>query len=156
MHPHADLITNFYRSFQRLDAPAMLTSYHRDIVFSDPAFPQLVGDEARAMWQMLTARAKNFGLTFSDVAANDEAGAARWVATYTFSKTGRTVENRIAARFAFRDGLIIRHTDSFNLWRWAAMALGPTGLLLGWSPPVRGKIRREAARGLADFRRAAQ
>ena len=40
------------------------------------------------------------------------------VATYTFSATGRTVVNRIRARFDFRDGKIVRHVDSFDLWRW--------------------------------------
>ena len=36
--------------------------------------------------------------------------------------------------------------------RWARQALGGKGLLLGWAPPVQAAIRRQAARGLAQFR----
>ena len=55
------------------------------------------------------------------------AGRAHWDATYTYSATGRRVDNRIDATFAFRDGLIVRHDDRFDLWRWARQALGVQG-----------------------------
>lgn len=73
-------------------------------------------------------------------------------APYTFSKTGRTVCNVIDAEFQFRDGLIVRHTDRFDLWRWAGSALGAKGMLLGWAPPVHNAIRQEAMRALAAWR----
>ena len=66
-------------------------------------------------------------------------GRAHWVATYTYSATGRPVENRIDATFEFRDGRIVRHRDRFDLYRWARQALGPKGLLLGWLPPVQAR-----------------
>ena len=71
----------------------------------------------------------------------------------TFSGTGRAVHNEIDARFRFEDGLIAEHTDSFDLWRWARQALGPVGVLLGWSPPVQAKIRSQARASLEEFRR---
>jgi hypothetical protein len=61
------------------------------------------------------------------------------------------VINRIDATFEFRDGLILRHVDRFGLWRWAAMALGAKGALLGWCPPVRAAIRAQAAKALAAY-----
>src|SRR6266851_2911100 len=48
------------------------------------------------------------------------------------------------AEFHFADALIVRHVDRFSLWRWAAMALGAKGALLGWVPSVRGAIRAQA------------
>lgn len=80
--------------------------------------------------------------------------SAHWQACYAYSGTGRLVCNRIAASFEFRDGLIARHVDRFSLWRWAAMALGGTGALLGWFPPTRNAIRARAAQGLAAYRAA--
>jgi hypothetical protein len=74
------------------------------------------------------------------------------VATYLFSQTGRTVVNRIDAHFVFGDGKIVEHRDHFDLWRWARQALGGKGLLLGWAAPVQNAIRRQAAKGLAQFR----
>jgi hypothetical protein len=44
------------------------------------------------------------------------------------------------------------HRDAFGFHRWARQALGPAGLLLGWTPLVQGKVRAQAARSLADFR----
>ena len=49
-------------------------------------------------------------------------------------------------------GLVRRHPDRFDLWRWSRMALGMPGVLLGWSPLIRNKVRKQAADGLAAFR----
>ncbi len=57
----------------------------------------------------------------------------------------------VQARFHFEGGLIADHHDDFDFYRWSRQALGPTGLLLGWSPIVRSKVRRMAAGRLAKF-----
>ncbi|MBV8666594.1 MAG: nuclear transport factor 2 family protein [Burkholderiaceae bacterium] len=153
MHPNAKLLTDFYSAFQRLDAEAMAACYAAEVRFSDPVFPMLQGSEAGDMWRMLAARARDFSLKFDDVSADDHSGSAHWVATYTFSQTGNTVVNDIQASFEFKDGKIVRHVDHFDLWRWARQALGPKGLLLGWTPLVRAAIRKQAAKGLAAHRK---
>ena len=153
MHPNAQLIETFYTAFQRLDAAAMAACYAPDVVFSDPVFPALYGQEAADMWRMLAARAQNFSLIFDTVRADEMQGEAHWVASYTFSPTGRSIVNDIRARFEFRDGRIVRHVDRFSLWRWARQALGLKGWLLGWTPPVRAAIRAQAAKGLSTFRK---
>ncbi|MCP3749839.1 nuclear transport factor 2 family protein [Pseudomonas sp. SBB6] len=145
------LITRFYQAFQRLDAEAMVACYSDDIVFSDPAFGTLRGKDAGDMWRMLTTRAKDFSLTFDSVRADERSASAHWVARYLFSQTGRTVVNDIQARFVLRDGKICEHHDSFDLWRWSRQALGTSGLLLGWSPLVQGKVRAQAQKGLRAF-----
>lgn len=149
-----ELITRFYQAFQRLDAEAMAACYSDDVVFSDPVFGTLRGKDAADMWHMLTQRAKAFSLTFDKVRADEHGGAAQWVATYTFAQTGRTVINRIQARFLMRDGLIYQHDDSFDLWGWSRQALGTPGLLLGWSPWLQGKVRQQAFKGLRAFQHA--
>lgn len=151
-HPNADLVVRFYEAFQKLDAETMAQCYTDEIVFSDPAFGTLCGEAARDMWRMLTRRAQGFSLTFSDVAADDHVGRARWIASYVFAKTGRTVVNRIDARFVFRNGLIAEHRDSFDLWRWARQALGAKGAVLGWTPFVQRAIRAQARKSLDAYR----
>lgn len=145
------LISRFYEAFQRLDAEAMADCYSDDVLFSDPVFGTLRGQQARDMWRMLTARAQNFSVVFDQVRADDQSGSAHWVATYLFSQTGRTVVNDIQARFVFRDGLICEHHDHFDLWRWSRQALGAKGLLLGWTPMVQNAIRGQAQKGLKTF-----
>lgn len=151
-HPNAELISRFYQAFQRQDAEAMAACYADDVQFSDPVFTHLQGSEASDMWRMLTSRAQNFSLEFSNVQADEQRGSAHWVATYLFSGTGRTVVNRIQANFVFQNGKIVEHRDRFDLWKWSAQALGLKGTLLGWTPLVQGAIRKQAAKGLAAFR----
>ena len=151
MHPNEELIGIFYTSFQKLDAEAMARCYHPDIRFSDPVFPNLSASEAGAMWRMLCSQAKNFEVTFTDVQANEQKGKAHWEARYDFSATGRRVHNKIDAEFEFQDGKIIKHTDTFDFWKWSSMALGPAGLLLGWTPVLRRKVQKQASERLARF-----
>lgn len=152
MNAHEQLITHFYQAFQRRDAAAMVACYHADVHFSDPVFPDLRGAQAGAMWTMLCSRAgADFRLQFADVKADAHQGSAAWQAWYSFSGSGRQVHNLIRADFAFQDGLIVSHRDSFNLHRWAAQALGPMGTLLGWTPLVQNRIRTQAAQSLAQW-----
>jgi len=118
------IIEKFYTAFKNLDSETMAACYHRDIVFNDPAFGVLNGDHAKNMWRMLCAnqKGKNFKITFAAILFVDKIGSAHWEAFYTFSKTRRHVHNIIEAKFEFRDGLIIKHTDNFNLYRWSKQA----------------------------------
>ncbi|PZR48685.1 nuclear transport factor 2 family protein [Paraburkholderia fungorum] len=152
-HPNTELIERFYTAFQQRDADTMAVCYADDVVFSDPAFGELRGEEARDMWRMLVARAQDFSLTFDGVEADEHNGRAHWVARYTFSQTGRTVVNRIDARFRFREGRIVEHRDAFDLWRWTRQALGVKGVLLGWTSFVQRAIRAQARKGLDLYRR---
>ena len=143
-------IERFYTAFDRGDGDAMAACYAPDARFSDPVFTDLRGEEPGAMWRMLTGRAEDLEVRLEEHEAGDERGSAHWLADYTF-RTGRRVHNDIRAEFAFRDGLIAEHHDSFSFYAWARQALGPPGLLLGWTPIVRGKVQKEARAGLDEF-----
>ena len=143
-----DLISRFYASFAARDADGMAACYADDVVFSDPVFPHLVGEEARDMWRMLCERGKDLEVVTSNVTDS----SAHWDATYTFSTTGRKVLNRIDAAFVVENGKIKQHTDRFDLWAWTRMALGVPGVVLGWSPLLQNKVRSQAAAGLAKYR----
>ena len=151
MHPNAQLIEKFYTAFQSRDAEAMCACYHPDVTFTDPAFGTLHGAQATFMWRMLIERGKDLRITFNNVQADDERGSAHWEAKYSFSKKQRPVHNIIEAEFVFKDGLIFKHTDRFNLWKWSSMALGLTGTLLGWTPIIQSAIRKDALKGLEKF-----
>jgi ketosteroid isomerase-like protein len=146
-----ELIDRFYGAFAARDSDAMAACYHPRAVFSDPVFPRLEGPRIGTMWRMLCERADDLEITWGEVAADAGRATARWRAVYTFTATGRRVDNRIAAAFEFGDGVILRHVDRFDFWRWSRMALGPTGWLLGWSPLVRNKVRAQADRQLRRY-----
>jgi len=148
---NAAVIQRFYEAFQAKDHETMAASYADNATFKDPVFPQLEGWRIGAMWRMLCERGKDLELVFSDVRAEGDSGSAHWDADYTFSATGNLVHNVIDARFTFQDGKILTHEDSFSLHRWAGMALGMKGKLIGWLPPVQNQVRGQAAKGLELF-----
>ncbi|MEA2329951.1 MAG: hypothetical protein QOH58_89 [Thermoleophilaceae bacterium] len=145
------LIETFYDAFARKDGDAMAACYAPDARFSDPVFQELRGTEPGAMWRMLTRRAEDLRIELVDHAADESTGSAHWLADYTFTQTGRPVHNDVTASFRFADGMIAEHDDSFDFHRWTRQALGPPGLLLGWSPLVQGPVRRKARAGLDEF-----
>ncbi len=123
----------------------MASCYDPEVRFSDPVFTDLQGPDVMKMWRMLLSRSDDINITLGEHSAGDGRGKAHWTAKYNFSRTGRDVVNEIDANFLFRDGLIVEHSDSFDFWKWSRMALGTSGLLLGWSPVVKRKVRAESA-----------
>lgn len=152
MQTNTEVITKFYSAFQKLDYETMNSCYSDDIVFNDPVFGLLRRDEAKYMWEMLCKNAKDFSLSFSNIELLDEEYATcNWVASYTFSKTGRRVVNHIKAYMLLKDGLIVEHSDAFKVSKWAAQALGFKGVLLGWSGYMKKKIQNNARKSLISF-----
>ena len=150
-----NIIEKFYEGLANLDAETMIEYYHEEIEFEDPAFGVLRGEKAGNMWRMLCSSSRKAGHEFkvklSDVIISDQEGKSHIEAHYTFSKSGRRVHNKINSEFLFKDGKIIRHKDSFDLYRWSRQALGLTGYLLGWSGYFRKKLNSQTNRMLANF-----
>jgi len=144
------LIEEFYSSFAAGDAEGMVSCYTDDIVFKDPAFGELKGDDAKNMWRMLL-KTPGIKITTHNITADDITGSADWIAEYTFSLTGKAVINKVHADFIFSNGKIVKHTDYFSFWRWATQAFGIKGLLLGWMPFMKNKVREQALARLRKF-----
>ena len=136
-----------------MDAEAMVDHYHSEATFRDPAFGDLKGEQIKNMWRMLIKgqEGQPFIVKFDNVQANEKRGSADWKAAYFFSKTGRRVLNKIHAEFEFKDGKIIKHQDSFNLYWWSCQALGIPGYLIGWTPAFQKKLQSQTKAMLAKF-----
>ena len=154
MSANEQLIRSFYEAFQRRDHQAMAACYAPAARFTDPVFRTLEGPRVAAMWRMLCERATDLRVEVSNIAADSRSGSADWEAHYTFTPTGRNVRNVIRASFEFTGGKIGRHQDDFELHVWARQALGPKGLLLGWTPLVQKAIRAQARKSLDAFIKA--
>ncbi len=153
---HTALIERFYAAFAALDGAGMQACYAADASFTDPVFTLQGREPIGAMWRMLCGATRDKGrdvwkLDLGDHSADATTGRAHWEAHYRFGATGRLVHNIVDAQFAFRDGLIARHADHFDFWRWSRQALGVPGTLLGWSPLLRNRVRDKAAASLAAF-----
>ena len=152
MDANEQLISRFYSAFQKLDHKSMNGCYSDEIVFFDPAFGLLRGVETTCMWEMLCKNAKDFSLVFGNIIALDhEYYTCDWIATYTFSGTGRRVVNKVKAHMRLADGKIIEHSDGFSLHKWSMMALGFSGWLLGWNSFYQNNIKKQARKKLEGF-----
>ncbi len=145
------VIEKFYNSFAACDAECMVNCYADDIIFTDPAFGELKGNDAKKMWRMLLKN-PNLKIIASNINADDKTGSADWVAVYTFSLTGRKVTNKVHAQFKFSNGRITKHTDHFSFWKWAGQAFGLKGYLLGWTSLMQNKVKQQALARLEKFK----
>jgi ketosteroid isomerase-like protein len=146
-----ELIERFYGAFDAHDGETMASLYAPGARFSDPVFPDLRGNRPGEMWKMLTGASDDLRVELLEHEAADDHGSAHWRARYTFTQTGRPVVNDVRASFRFEGGLIAEHRDEFDFHRWARQALGPVGLLLGWTPIVRNGVRKKAAERLHAY-----
>lgn len=152
MTTNEDTIIKFYTAFSNGDANQMCECYDTNIKFSDPVFGLLKGNDVCKMWKMLLKKNKgNIKIDFSEIKADEYKGSARWVATYNFSGTNRKVINSVYAQFQFKEGLIIKHTDDFDIWKWAKQAFGLKGILLGWTGFMQKRIQKKALSALNKF-----
>lgn len=152
MLSNQQIIEKFYSSFQQLDYTVMNQCYSDDIVFFDPAFGLLKDNEVRCMWEMLCKNARDFSLTFGNIKQlDDEYYTCDWVATYTFSKTGRHVVNKARANMRLDNGKILEHSDAFSLHNWSKQAFGITGILFGWNTYFQNRVKNTARKNLMAF-----
>lgn len=144
-------VVAFYEAFSELDATAMANAYAPGATFSDPVFTQLSGSQIGAMWRMLCGRAKDLSIKVPVIEANENGVHAHWEATYRFGAKNRLVCNQVDTEMRIVDGRIVSHRDRFGFWKWSRQALGRSGWLLGWTPWLRNKVRRQAMAGLVSF-----
>ena len=146
-------LIKFYTAFANADAASMCECYHGDIQFRDPVFGLLKGNDVCEMWKMLVEKSNGkLKIEFDEVKATEYIGSAQWIATYNFSKTNREVVNVINAQFKFKDGLIIKHTDDFDIWKWSTQAFGIKGYLFGWTGFFHKKINEQALFSLKKYK----
>jgi len=149
---NTELIEKFYTSFKEGNVKGMTACYHENVIFQDAAFGTLKGERAFKMWEMLlSGKTESVKISFNKIEATIESGRANWIAEYHYGKKKRKVINNVEANFKFKDGKIIEHKDTFNLWKWTRQAMGPIGLLLGWTPFMKNKIQLTTNKKLDDF-----
>ena len=152
MNNNQQLIETFYNGFQQLNANKMNACYSADIVFFDPIFGLLRGEEVNSMWEMFCKTAANFSLSYGNIVAlDDEYSTCDFVATYSFGTSGKTIVNKIKANMRFEDGEIVEHSDAFSVHNWSKQAFGLPGVLFGWNSLFQNKIKNKAKKNLLEY-----
>ena len=153
MTPSEKTIHQLYASIANGALSDIDTCYAHTVKFHDPVFGTLKGSEVPKMWKMLVERSKgNLAIEYTIIKSTAHKGSAQWIATYTFGKNKRLVKNTIQSEFHFKDGLIIKQNDDFDIWIWARQAFGFSGFLLGWTGYMQNKIHKKARLALKDYK----
>ncbi|MCB9638881.1 MAG: nuclear transport factor 2 family protein [Myxococcales bacterium] len=129
-----ETIQKFYEAMEKHDYKTIMSLYHPDATFTDPAFPNLKGEKLEGMWKLITGK-EGLSVTHRDVRLQpDGSVTGHWDANYELFK-GNPIFNQIDSKFEFKDGKIYKHTDSFSFSKWAKQAF-PWGLgnILGTRP----------------------
>ncbi|RZS99238.1 nuclear transport factor 2 family protein [Aquimarina brevivitae] len=146
-----EVIKNFYTGLSERDAEKMVSYYHKDIVFEDPVFGKLEGEDAVKMWHWLCLNGKDLKIKFSDIRIDNDKGTAKWEARYSYGKRKRPIFNKVSAEFEFKDGKIIKHTDNFSLKNWATQAIGWKGKVIGGTEYFKKKLQFRSKKLLENF-----
>lgn len=136
MHSHEQLLARLFQSLNDHDHLAMGDCYHDLATFRDIAFNLKGRRQIQAMWSMIcsdNAKGKStISATVKDLSADADHGRVVVVEDYLFRATGKSVHNEIVSSFAFRDGKILRQTDTCDPIVWARQAYGGCfGFLMG-------------------------
>lgn len=152
MTPSEKTIHQLYTSIADGTISEIEDCYAPNVKFHDPIFGTLKGPEVPKMWKMLIKKSKgNLVIKYTIIKSGSHKGSAQWTATYTFGKNKRLIENKIQSEFHFKDGLIIKQNDNFDIWTWAKQAFGFSGFLLGWTGYMQNKIHQKAKSSLKDY-----
>ena len=138
---NSEVVESFYKAFQNQDSEAMASFYSKDIIFKDPVFGELRGNDVKDMWRFLIERSNgNIDITFSILNEENNIVNVHWEAKYHFSKTKRFVHNKVNAIIEVQDGKIVKHIDHFNFYRWSRMAFGSIAYFIGFTTFFQKKI----------------
>lgn len=150
------LLLVFFNAFKNKDVDKMVSCYHPDIMYTDPAFGVLYGADVKTMWQMLCKNAKDLDLDYWNIHKHRNGAGASYEAWYTFKKTGRAVYNVVDSTFEFAEGKIIKQRDDYDVHHWARQALGLPGVILGGTGFFKKRLQGETADLLKEFKKNEQ
>lgn len=148
---NTEIAKEFYTTFANKDSDKLKQYYSTNVIFKDPAFGTLKGEDVFSMWEMLFQKGKDLEVSFNIEKEDKDTVIVKWIANYTFSKTKRKVENHVTATLRFSDNKIIEHIDNFDFYNWSKQALGGVGILLGGTKWFQRKFNKEATSSLHKY-----
>ncbi|MFT3903957.1 MAG: nuclear transport factor 2 family protein [Niabella sp.] len=147
-----ELIAHFFNAFARLDHEEMNNCLSSEVMFSEPLFGILQGDDVSNLNRMKCARLKDFKLKVQQVEElDDEYLTCSWVVDYCHADTGSRVVMPIKSFLRVIDGKITEYSDAYRLSTWLAKVHGVTGVLFGWTGTMKKRAMKKYAVRLANF-----
>ena len=150
MNQNEATIHRFFTAYQNKEYTTMQNCYSKDAVYNSPIYGLINAEHVKAMWEMICKTNEEESLHFEKIELLDhEYTTCDWSLAYYY--TNRRINNKIKSYLRLENGLIIEHTDAFDLYKWSRMAFGLTGLLIGWSKFFQKKIQKSTRNKLSEF-----
>ncbi len=118
------LLAKYPDAWTKRDVEKVLTYFHEDCVYEDPTLGVIKNGKegVREFFHEVFSMQPDFHLEYSDYFATDTRGASIWTITNTWNGefhgvdvTGKKVKFIGTTMFEFKDGLILRNTDYWDL-----------------------------------------
>lgn len=136
----------------------MSSFWHPDFTFSDPAFPNLTGARAKAMFHMFITNRETskMKVTITSPAAAVAGGpadtySASYNCDYLFGESSVPVHNEINCVIELKDGKVWKQSDDFHLGNWAKQSLGSVMRHTLGISGILGMVVRKKATERLDF-----
>ncbi|WP_018629278.1 nuclear transport factor 2 family protein [Niabella aurantiaca] len=147
-----EIIELFFSAFGSLDHRGMNALYSKEIIYSDPLFGMLEGEQVADKWEMVCMGIREFELTVIKTEEIDhEYATCKWKATWRSSRSNRRIRFEAKSFMRFADQQIIEHSDGFSLTKWIAQAYGIKGEFFGWTNFMKRRVQKEYQRRLEAF-----
>ncbi|SDD35446.1 Ketosteroid isomerase-related protein [Niabella drilacis] len=147
-----EIIESFFTAFGNRNHQAMNALYSDDIVYSDPLFGMLEGQQVMDKWEMICRDIRDFRLTvIKSEEIDHEYATCQWKATWYSSRSKKQIVFDAKSFMRFGGGKIIEHSDGFSLTKWIAQAYGLRGQFFGWLNFMKRKVQREYRGRLERF-----
>lgn len=129
-----EVVEDFFRGFDDLDAERMISCLADDIVYNDPIYGILNGEDVRSLWKMRCKDLSGLSLEIIEFKELDhEYATCKWRSSFFSKSAARQVDMVVTSFMKLRNGKIAEHSDAYKLSDWLAKAYGVTGVFLGWT-----------------------
>lgn len=152
MSNNKGIVEIFFKAFSEADYRQMSDCYADDIIYSDPVFGLMQGDDVRKMWQMICKGARNLSVQYSGIEELDEMYVTcLYKVSYYFELTQKHICYSAKAFMKIEEGKITEHSDGYRLSSFISNAYGIKGKLLSWSGYMKKSVQNRYRTLLQNF-----
>lgn len=147
-----EIIDLFFTAFGNLNDRDLNALYSDTIIYSDPLFGLLQGQQVKDKWEMVCKNMTEFRLTVIKKEEIDhEYATCEWKAEYISVDSGGPIVFSSKSFMRFAEGKIIEHSEGFSLTKWVAQVYGIKGRFFGWLNFMKRKAQAECQERLEQY-----
>lgn len=145
------VLLDYSNSFEKRNIKAMTACYTSDVIYFDPLFGYLDGEQVTAMWQLRLSDLDQFAIALEKIA--DE-GDGYYKMKYSISyrkKDNRPVSMNVQVFFKLDQNRIVEQSEAFSVHALLKQERGMIGHLMGWNRMMQQARKNKARKELLKY-----